>query len=87
MSMGEQKLFAFPGRPEVDIFYASANLFEVLQLQPIAGRFFNQKEQLDSFQPSAILSYHAWQTYYGGELSAIGKKVQIVTLYYYWHCP
>ncbi|ABZ78830.1 protein of unknown function DUF214 [Shewanella halifaxensis HAW-EB4] len=76
-SWSEYKLLDSPERPDVPVMLASHNLFEVLQLKPVLGRFFNVDETMGNKQPSAILSYQAWQQHFAADPSIIGKSVQL----------
>lgn len=71
------KLYDQPTRPEVPVYMASHNFFEVLKTKPVLGRFFNEQEALGNKQPSAILSYRVWQRDFGGEPAVIGKSIQL----------
>ncbi|WP_298771082.1 ABC transporter permease [uncultured Shewanella sp.] len=76
-SWSDYKLLELPSRPDVPVFFASSNLFEVLKVEPILGRFFDEREQLGNKQPSAILSFGAWQQHFGGDENIIGKSIQL----------
>ncbi len=56
----------------------SANFFDVLQVRPALGRFF--QATLDDAQGAAsvaVISYDYWKTRWHGDASAIGSVVQI----------
>lgn len=76
-SWSDYKLTEVDGRPNVPVMMASANFFEVMQVQPVKGRFFNQEEQLGNKQPSAILSYQAWQAHFDGDPAIVGQNIQL----------
>lgn len=71
------KLYDQPTRPEVPVYMASQNLFDVLQTKPVLGRFFNEQEAFGNKQPSAVLSYRVWQRDFGGDPAVIGKSIQL----------
>lgn len=77
MQFSDQKIYSLSDRPAVPVFFASPDFFSLLQTKPLLGRFFNEQEKLGNKQPSAILSYQAWQTYYSGNPNVIGSKVQL----------
>ena len=62
----DYKLLELPARPDVPVFFGSSNLFEVLKVEPVLGRFFDEREQPGNKQPSAILSFGAWQKHFCG---------------------
>ncbi|MCL1124664.1 ABC transporter permease [Shewanella surugensis] len=76
-SWSDYKLLELPSRPDVPVFFGSSNLFEVLKVKPVLGRFFDEREQLGNKQPSAILSFGAWQQHFAGDDNIIGKSIQL----------
>ncbi|MEZ5290971.1 MAG: ABC transporter permease [Vicinamibacterales bacterium] len=56
--------------------YASAQLFDVLGVQPILGRTFRPEEDHPSSPPVMILSYRAWQDRFQGDPGVIGTTVR-----------
>jgi predicted permease len=58
--------------------FATANYFDALGVHPVLGRAFLPD---DASRPGAaavaVLSYHLWQTHFGGESSVIGQVIQI----------
>ena len=58
--------------------FATANYFDALGVHPILGRGF---VPADGAKPGsaavAVLSYHLWQTYFGGARSVIGRVIQL----------
>jgi putative ABC transport system permease protein len=77
MQFNDQKISSLSGRPAVPVFFASPDFFSLIQTKPLLGRFFNAKEKLGNKQPSAILSYQAWQKYFSGNPYVVGSKVQL----------
>jgi putative ABC transport system permease protein len=57
----------------------TADFFPLLGVQPVRGRLFTAKEELASTSSDYLLliSYRLWQSWYGGDESVIGRKVQI----------
>lgn len=76
-SWTEYKLYDEPTRPDVPVYMASHNFFDVLRSEPLLGRFFNEQEILGNKQPSAVLSYKVWQKYFAGAADVVGKSVQL----------
>lgn len=67
------------GRPE-RIYGAltTANYFEVLGVRPLLGRTLLPSRQNEhAGLPEAVLSYGLWQNHYGGDLSIVGKTIEI----------
>ena len=58
----------------------AGDYYAALGIQPAAGRFITREDiGLEHFTPSpvAVIGYHAWQTHYHGDPSAVGKIVRI----------
>ncbi|MBW3535934.1 MAG: ABC transporter permease, partial [Gemmatimonadetes bacterium] len=53
---------------------ASANLFQVLGVQPVVGRVFLEGEE---GEPLALLSHGLWQRMYGGDPDVVGRTVEL----------
>lgn len=64
-------------KPKIVVMLGTANLFDVLGVEPELGRLFNQNEAIGKKQPSVILGYRAWQQHYGGDKDIVGKKIQL----------
>ncbi len=56
---------------------ASPNLFRVLGVDPMLGRGFVECDARKGANPVVVLSYAAWQTFFGGDRSAIGQTLRI----------
>jgi putative ABC transport system permease protein len=59
----------------VDSIDITQGLLPVLGAQPFVGRLFSQADDSPGAPQTAILSYAYWQSHYGGDRSAIGKKI------------
>jgi putative ABC transport system permease protein len=56
--------------------YASGDFFRTLGVIPALGRVFsNDDDRPGCGSPGAVLSYSFWQREYGGQASAIGRKI------------
>lgn len=55
---------------------ASANLFRLLGVQPVAGRLFSN-EEAEQRQHVAVISYPFWQSHFAGSPEAIGAKLEL----------
>jgi putative ABC transport system permease protein len=52
------------------------NLFSVLGVQPVRGRWFVPEEERRG-RAAAILSYGLWQQRYGGDLGIVGRNISL----------
>jgi putative ABC transport system permease protein len=67
----------------VKINYASANLFPMLGVRPVAGRLFRPAEDRPGSAPIVILSHHFWQSRFGSDPgSMLGRAVTLDGLRY-----
>ncbi|HSG82696.1 MAG TPA: ABC transporter permease [Gemmatimonadota bacterium] len=55
----------------------SANLFQLLQVQPHIGRSFEAADDLPEAAGTVILSYQLWQSRLGGNANAIGTTITV----------
>jgi putative ABC transport system permease protein len=61
-----------------DGLYVSGDFFRVLGVQPVLGRLFTtEDDQHGCGSPGVVLSDAFWQREYGGDASAIGRKMTI----------
>lgn len=59
-------------------FLVSGDYFSVLRAQALRGRLLGTSDDDESNpQPVAVASFAAWQKYFGGDESAIGKDVSV----------
>lgn len=59
-------------------YLVTGNYFDVLGIQPAAGRFFHQSEdQPPSPSPLAVVSYDCWMGRFGGDPAIVGATVRI----------
>jgi putative ABC transport system permease protein len=65
------------GPVSLDGVHATDNFFQVFGVQPLLGRTFLPGEELDGQNDIAVLSYEAWQKYFGGDSEIIGKTVKL----------
>jgi putative ABC transport system permease protein len=56
---------------------ATANLFSVLRVAPIAGRTFTADEDRPNAPAVAVLSHGYWQARFGGDRSIVGRSVPL----------
>lgn len=60
-----------------DAAFISANAFEMLRVQPFAGRTFRPEEEGAGSPAVAILGHDLWQTRYDGDRSVVGRTIRI----------
>ena len=58
----------------VDVARVSSNLFDFFGVPPVIGRTFTEAEKPER---AAVVTYGFWQRYYGGDVGAIGKTLQL----------
>jgi predicted permease len=64
-------------------YLATGNYFDVLGVQPVLGRFFTQREDLNpGASPYAVLSYRAWRSRFGADPTIVGKTIRLNRLPY-----
>lgn len=56
---------------------ASSTLLPVLQVQPLFGRNFSQKEDRKGSDPVALISYDLWERNFGGDRNVLGRSVTL----------
>lgn len=61
----------------VGVVAASANVFELLDVRPHAGRLFEVGDDIEGGPPIAVLAYDLWIERYGGSRSAIGDRLTL----------
>ncbi|MEW6991913.1 ABC transporter permease [Colwelliaceae bacterium 6441] len=67
-------LVSHPESPVIHSSYVTPEWFSLMNTPMTKGRFFSEKEGLNSYQHVAVISYKAWQTLYNGSDDIIGKK-------------
>jgi putative ABC transport system permease protein len=55
----------------------TAGFLSVLGVQPARGRFFSAEEDKPGAPRVALLSYTAWQKYFGGAADILGRPIQL----------
>ena len=67
------------GLQRADGARVSAGFFRTLGVEPLLGRSFQPDEDTPSAPRTALLSYSAWQTRYGGRRDVLGQSVTLDT--------
>jgi predicted permease len=65
------KATALPLRSE----FVTGNYFSTLGVGMFSGRPMTQKDDRQSAPPATVLSYHVWQSTYGGDASIVGSTL------------
>ena len=73
----DYKLTSEPDKPDVPVYMVSSNFFTVLDVEPILGRYFDEREMIGNKQPSAVISYALWQQRFGGREDIVGSSLQL----------
>ena len=61
----------------VNALQVSTNLFPMLGVQPLLGRFFLPDEERSGKQHEAMLSYRLWQRRFGGDPGIVGRSITL----------
>lgn len=77
IAYGYNVLVSQPSQPQVATTYVTPEIFELLNVPMALGRSFGINEQLNSYNPVAILSYDTWQTEFAGNADVLDKKVVV----------
>ena len=62
--------------------YVSGNYFGMFGIGAFAGRTLTAQDDMAGAQPTAVISYHTWQTRFGSDASVIGASFTINTVGY-----
>jgi len=73
----EYKLLDVATRPKVFALLADHHIFDVMGVEPLLGRLFNEQEQAGNKQPSVVLSQAIWQQHYGARPDIVGQSIQL----------
>ncbi len=66
------------GEPEqVETLDVTDGALPILGVRPIRGRWFSRKDDLPGNPKTVILSYGYWQRKFGGDASAIGRRILV----------
>src|SRR5581483_3952801 len=66
------------GEPErVNGIAASASLWDLLGVRPVAGRAFHPQEDLPGGTPVAMISEGLWRRRFGGDFAILGRVIDV----------
>jgi predicted permease len=77
IAYGKNVLVSLPSQPQVSTTYVTPEIFELLNVPMAIGRSFGIDEQLNKYNPVAILSYETWQKEFAGSADVLNKKVVV----------
>jgi putative ABC transport system permease protein len=67
-----------PGNPEnIQGASVTAEIFPILGVQPVLGRYFTAEDDRETAQGTLLLSYSLWQMGFGGDGGVLGRKVTL----------
>jgi predicted permease len=61
----------------LDTIHSSDNFFQVFGIQPLMGRTYLAGEEQDGKNQLVVLSYDAWQTYFGGDSNVLNQNIKM----------
>jgi predicted permease len=65
-------------RQNIEVLWATGNMFDVLGVKPVIGRFFGPADdQPGCGSPGAVISFAYWQRAFGGSPSALQQTVRL----------
>jgi putative ABC transport system permease protein len=59
--------------------YVEPEFFQILGVRPWRGRLLTAADRLPGSPSVFVISHHLWQTWFGGDESVIGRKIQVST--------
>ncbi len=62
--------------------YLTAELWPILGVQPLIGRFFTIEEDRYGAPATLLLSYALWQSQFGGDTNVVGQKIRLDNMPY-----
>jgi len=57
--------------------FMTPGTFQLLGVEPVAGRLFDDTDMAPGADPALLLGYDLWQNRYGGERSVLGRAVRV----------
>jgi putative ABC transport system permease protein len=65
---------------EFEARWIDPDFFRLLGVQPLRGRVFTAADRLPNAPDVFVISYHLWQTWFGGDDAIIGRKIEVSNL-------
>lgn len=77
MYYSQDVIISQPNQPAVNSTYASPGLFKLLDVPMHLGRQLDERETLNSFVPSAVISHEVWRDQFGSDPEILTRKIEI----------
>ncbi|WP_250464910.1 ABC transporter permease [Microbulbifer litoralis] len=77
MYYSQDIITSLPSQPAVNSTYSSPGLFKLLDVPMQLGRPLDDREELNRFAPSAVLSYEAWHDQFSSDPDILERKIDI----------
>ncbi|MCJ8320949.1 MAG: ABC transporter permease [Colwellia sp.] len=77
LAYGKNILVSQPSQPQVSTTYVTPELFELLDIHMAVGRSFGLEEQLNTYNPVAIISYDTWKNEFAGSTNILDEKLVV----------
>jgi len=74
---GTVNLSGVEGPERYDGAFVSANIFDLLRVQPVLGTSFRPGDDAAGAALTVVLGYDAWQTRYEGEPEVVGRSIRV----------
>ncbi|NQZ20674.1 MAG: ABC transporter permease [Colwellia sp.] len=74
---GEEVLTSSESKPLLSTSYVTPDWLPLFNGNMLMGRTFEQRESLNDFAPTAILSHQTWQEYFDHDNDIVGKKISV----------
>jgi putative ABC transport system permease protein len=66
------------GEPQrLNAMLVSWNFFDMIQIQPALGRFFQKSEGISGAERVVVLGYSLWQRSFSGDRGIVGRPIQL----------
>ncbi len=57
--------------------WVTANIFDLLRIQPLLGRGFEARDEAPGAEPVTLIGYRLWQERFGGDVRVLGQALRI----------
>ncbi len=72
---GESALASYPSSPSINTIFITPEWFSLLKAKAVKGRLFEQSENLNTFNPVAVISYKVWKKHFNGDENILGQSI------------
>jgi predicted permease len=77
LNSGSRVLTGLDQAAQVDLLYASPEIFEVLGYQPSMGRPFGEADAVEGAAPVVVLTHDEWRSRFGGDPDVLGQTIEL----------